>query len=244
MNSSVRSTSVYLTLDIGNTRSKFALFNALGNVVENGVVENLTELTGLLPVLNGVAYCNVTGSVPQGLVQFQCPITELRSGSKLPFLIDYETPDKLGSDRLAAAAGAAVSFPGQNVLIVDAGTCLKLDWVDEKGVFHGGSISPGLQMRYKALESFTGKLPLVEDEREVQWPGKSTRDSILAGVRLGFLAEVEARINEIESQNPGITVVLTGGDAPVLAERLKNRIFVEPLLIHKGLFHCLLLNEN
>lgn len=243
MSSSIRSIPVYLTLDIGNTRTKFALFDLNGKVIHHGITENLEGLLQSFSHISSISYCSVT-SKDINFEGFGGKVHELKSNSRLPITFDYQTPETLGNDRLAAAIGAVALFPAQKTLIVDAGTCLKLDLVDENAVFLGGSISPGLQMRYKALKTFTSKLSLVEDEHDVQWPGKSTGDSILAGVRLGFLAEVEARINEIENQNPGISVLLTGGDAPVLAERLKNRIFVEPLLIHYGLFHCLFLNEN
>jgi type III pantothenate kinase len=235
---------VYLTLDIGNTRSKFALFDTAGKLLQSGVSDNVAELISSHAQLSGLAYCNVSGAEFATLHDFKGFVLEMNSSQKLPFRLNYQTPQTLGADRLAAAAGAVHFFPGKDVLIVDAGTCLKIDWVDKNSVFQGGSISPGLNMRYRALKEFTGRLPMVEDEEFNHWPGSSTKESILSGVRLGFLAEAETRIEEIEKNCPGVQVVLTGGDAHLLAKRLKTRIFVEPLLLHFGLFELLLLNEN
>lgn len=157
--------------------------------------------------------------------------------SPSPLKTDYRTPETLGPDRFAAAVGAYSLFPGRNILILDFGTCLKIDFVDSEGVFRGGAISPGLDMRYKALHTFTAKLPLLS--RPERFPdflsGKSTPDSLHAGATLGLLAEAEGIIRRYEETVDRINVVLTGGDAYFFDGHLKNAIFVPQNLVLLGL---------
>ncbi len=154
-----------------------------------------------------------------------------------PLKTDYLTPETLGPDRFASAVGAHSLYPGENTLILDFGTCLKIDYVDSAGVYRGGAISPGLDMRYKALHTFTAKLPLLS--RPERFPdflsGKSTPDSLHAGAVLGLLAEAEGIIKRYEEQVGLINILLTGGDAYFFEGRVKNAIFVPQNLVLLGL---------
>ncbi len=154
-----------------------------------------------------------------------------------PLESDYLTPETLGPDRFAAAVGAHALFPGQNNLIVDLGTCLKIDFVEKGGVFQGGAISPGVNMRYQALHTFTAKLPLmgIPDQFPDFTGGRTTPESLHAGVLLGILAEVEGIIRRYEDKMGQINVLLTGGDASFFEGRLKNAIFVAQNLVLIGL---------
>jgi type III pantothenate kinase len=227
---------MYLTLDIGNTRMKFAYFDANGRVLESGVSESIPDPSGC----EALAVASVR-SEKLDLAPFHGSVMELNSNCKFDFNIRYQTPETLGADRLAAVAGARFLFPAQDFLVVDAGTCLKFELL-EAGNYLGGSIAPGLQMRYKALQAFTGRLPLVENRPARESVGNSKETAILAGVQFGFVAEVAGRIADFQKKNQHLSIILTGGDAAFLAEHIKTRIFVEPLLLHYGLYHTLRLN--
>ena len=156
----------------------------------------------------------------------------------IPLRNAYATPHTLGADRLAAAAGAAALRPGQATLIVDAGTALKVDLVTADGTYHGGSIAPGLSMRFRALHTFTGRLPLLElpaADATIPLVGDSTTGSLLSGVVNGTIAEITGFIAQYQQLYPGLGVLLTGGDAAFLAARLPARIFVVPELVLLGL---------
>jgi type III pantothenate kinase len=153
----------------------------------------------------------------------------------LPVKIGYETPETLGKDRIALAAGAADRFPGKNILAIDAGTALTIDLVTSEGFFVGGNISPGMRMRFAALHQQTFSLPEIEPSEEVPLIGRNTREAILAGVVNGIIYEIDNSINSLNNKYNDLHVIMTGGDAPYLSARLKNRIFVEENLVLNGL---------
>lgn len=231
---------MYLTLDIGNTRIKYQYWNLEGLSLQSGEVKEFWQIESLLNDVNAISYCNVRGVALPVFKNFQGQILEVNGKSGLPFRSAYKTPETLGSDRIAAVAGACRLQSGKNVLCIDAGTCIKFDFVDDSGFYQGGSISPGLAMRYKALNHYTGKLPEIVHRPFDNVCGLSTEESILSGVQQGFVGETEYRIAAFKEKYANLTVIITGGDAPFLANRLKTVIFAEPMLIHHGLLHCLL----
>jgi len=151
---------------------------------------------------------------------------ELDHQTELPIENLYETPETLGKDRLAAAVGANELFPDQNLLIIDAGTAITYDLVSEKNEFIGGNISPGLQMRFKALNHFTGKLPLVSYSDEFQDIGRNTTDAIRAGVQNGILYEIAQTIELFNKNYQNLQIVMTGGDSIFFDKKLNYTIFV------------------
>jgi len=151
---------------------------------------------------------------------------ELDHQTELPIKNLYETPETLGKDRLAAAVGANELFPDQNLLIIDAGTAITYDLVSEKNEFIGGNISPGLQMRFKALNHFTGKLPLVSYSDEFQNIGRNTTDAIRAGVQNGILYEIAQTIELFNKNYQNLQIVMTGGDSIFFDKKLNYTIFV------------------
>ncbi len=155
--------------------------------------------------------------------------------TSLPIKNLYATPQTLGKDRLAAAVGAASLYPQQNVLVVDAGTAITYDFVNAQDEYLGGNISPGIDMRFKALHHFTGKLPLVSRTERYAAVGNDTQSAILAGVLNGALYEVEANVEQFSLKTPNLKVILTGGDADFFANRLKKAIFVVSDLVMVGL---------
>ena len=188
-----------------------------------------------------VKHC-IIGSVVDNMGQFinqlkeKAPTLVFTSETPVPLVNLYRTAHTLGGDRLAAAAGGVFLFPGKNVLIIDAGTCIKYNFVNKKKEYLGGAISPGLQMRFKALHTFTSRLPLLTiDESFNTLIGTNSNESILSGVEIGTIAETEGLIEKYRALYPDVNVVLTGGDTYFFEKRLKSRIFTDSLLIMKGL---------
>ena len=136
----------------------------------------------------------------------------------LPIRLDYKTPETLGADRIADACGAAGLHPGESCLVIDAGTCITVDFIDSKGVYHGGAIMPGLQMNLQALHTFTAKLPLIDLEGVEKAPvlGRSTEESILAGTIGATLLALAGYVALYKEKAPNLRVLLTGGDAKYL----------------------------
>ncbi|WP_426669171.1 type III pantothenate kinase [Mucilaginibacter sp. McL0603] len=153
----------------------------------------------------------------------------------------YKTPQTLGLDRLAAVIGANQLYRGKGSLVIDAGTAITYDWVDAEGNYFGGSISPGLNMRYKALNYYTGALPLINaDERFNDFYGNDTTSAMRSGVQNGIKYEMNGFIESYQKSHPELNIILTGGDSIFFDTLLKNSIFApyiknEPYLVLKGL---------
>jgi type III pantothenate kinase len=159
-----------------------------------------------------------------------------------PIEIRYTTPETLGQDRIAAVVGAAHRCPGQNLLIIDAGTAITYEVVESGGVYVGGNISPGLTTRFRSLHEFTSKLPLLEvdsenekEEKEIPLIGTSTETAIRAGVVRGLVYEIDGYIESIRSLYADVFVFLTGGHSKYLVDRLKNVTFASENLVLDGL---------
>ena len=152
-----------------------------------------------------------------------------------PFIIEYKTPQTLGIDRLAAVAGATAIFPNENLLIIDAGTAITYEIVTEHNKYLGGNIAPGMQMRFKALNHYTSKLPLCTPDQMDGWIGKTTQEAISSGVVQGMINEMEGYGHLMQQQFSNFKVIITGGDADFFAKKLKNPIFVNLNLVLSGL---------
>lgn len=245
-----------LVIDVGNSLSKTALFS--GNEVssfssfEKISVDALKNLLQANPSVRNVILSSVVEHEKSisDFLRSSCHFIELSHETKLPIENLYASPQTLGKDRLAAAVGANLLCKGQNVLSVDAGTCIKFDFVNAKNQYLGGSISPGIEMRFKSLNHFTDKLPLVSYRYFDQLIGQNTEDSILSGVMNGVAEEVKGIIHRYQQQYPGIRVVFTGGYLKFF-ERIFNisgkensSIFADPFLVLKGLNYILNINEK
>ncbi len=165
------------------------------------------------------------------------------TATSVPVANLYKTPETLGNDRLAGVVAAYSMYPSENVLVIDAGTCITYDFINEKGEYRGGGISPGLSMRFKALNTFTEKLPLVSLINFKELVGTNTEKSILSGVINGTVSEVDAIINQYGKRYSSLKTIICGGDSRFFADRLKNRIFAIPELVLKGLNEILDYNE-
>lgn len=237
-----------LTIDIGNTRTKLGFF-AEKQLIEKIVLEkwNLTDLKAILNNQNVEnIICSTVKTVNKRMVNYlkqDWYFLNLDSNTSLPIQNLYGTPKTLGKDRLAAVVGAFDLFPKQNCLVIDAGTCTTYDLLDAQGNYLGGNITPGLNMRYKAMQHFTAKLPLVDKLEEVKnGIGKNTIEALQVGGGLGNILEMEAWILYFQDKFKGINTILTGGDAEYFGKRLKTKIFVNSNLVLIGLNK--ILNHN
>jgi type III pantothenate kinase len=238
-----------LIADIGNTSTKLALFDG-GKKVS---VSRLSEIdcASLDKILSFNKVEKAIVSSVRELPEFvfdllfnNIPSVHILSHeSKLPFKVEYETPETLGSDRIAAIAGAYELFPGKTVLVIDAGTAITYDLLSAKS-FKGGNISPGISMRFRALNQFTGKLPLITDFSDYSFPGKNTIDAITAGVVTGVVYEINEYIRTFEEKHPGIKVIISGGDGLMLRDKINYPAEYLPDIVIDGLNYILEYNAN
>ena len=177
------------------------------------------------------------------VVSLFCNVHQLSHKSKTPFKNSYATPESLGVDRIALATAAFYKNPNGNTLVIDAGTCMTFDMINDYGEYLGGAISPGLSMRYKALHQQTSKLPLLNAEDLIDFIGNSTNSSIHSGVVNGISAEINGVIDQYNQRFKDLTVILTGGDALFLSKRTKNTIFANPKFLLEGLNYLLEYNK-
>ncbi|NNE28077.1 MAG: type III pantothenate kinase [Saprospiraceae bacterium] len=235
-----------LVIDVGNTRTKLAFFlkgKLFGQVrvVNNASPRGLQQFIGKKDI-SGVCV-SVVGKRPAKALSWlkaNYPLTELTHKTQIPIKNRYKTPKTLGKDRLAVAIAAWGLFPGKPSLIFDAGTCITYDFVNSKGEYLGGGISPGLQTRLKAMDTFTANLPLARFYSQASWLGKTTDQSLRAGAQWGLVHEVDGFIRQYRKAYPGLKVLGTGGDAQYLAKHLKTKIFVLPNLVLQGLNQILI----
>jgi type III pantothenate kinase len=170
----------------------------------------------------------------------------LRHTLPLPITLNYSTPHTLGVDRIAGVCGAQQLFPGKNCLVIDAGTCITYDFIDLRGNFQGGAISPGMSMRFQAVHTFTRRLPLIEPiaTGDVPLIGNSTEKSIQSGIINGVVEELDGIISRYREKFADLQVILCGGDVQFFENRLKASIFAVPELVLSGLNSILIYNVN
>ena len=232
-----------LVIDNGNSRIKVATFSNQ-DLVQKLTFQSSNELLSFLNT-NQFEYA-VISSVGNPIEEISGWVNAKRKFLlshllPLPVKILYKTPETLGVDRIAAVCGAIDLFPSSDCLIIDAGTCITYDFVDRKGDYHGGAISPGINMRFDAMHTFTKRLPLVSAAPE-KMIGDSTESSMRSGVMNGVLNEVEGFINNFRLKYPDLRVVLCGVDTPFFENKLKPPIFAAPDLVLNGLNRILVYN--
>ncbi len=169
---------------------------------------------------------------------------ELNHETKIPIHNLYKSPKTLGKDRLAALTGASKLFPGDPKLVIDAGTAITIDYLNEKNQFEGGNISPGIQTRFTSLHQNTKLLPKLNPNDNVNFIGQTTEEAIWAGVQNGVLLEIQGYISHFKQQNKNIKTIFTGGDADFFVKKLKNAIFVDSNLVLNGLNTILEYNSS
>ena len=229
-----------LIVDFGNTRVKVAVFRGTA-LIEKKTFDSEEDLLSHLKEFVGITNCliaSVTGSHTSllALLNTRFPSVLFSSTTATPLTNLYKSLHTLGSDRLAGAVGSFTLYPHQNVLTIDAGTCIKYNFVNAKNEYLGGAISPGLSMRLKAMHEHTHGLPVIDMDKDYNTLiGENTRESMLSGALLGAAAEVEGAIRGYTLLYPDLQVVLTGGDSDYLCKQLKNRFFTDPTILLSGL---------
>ncbi|MEQ8924420.1 MAG: type III pantothenate kinase [Fulvivirga sp.] len=224
-----------LVIDFGNTTGKVGLFtnNDLAKIIRPVVLDDIDGIFNEQEIENTIiSSSSISTSIIRQKVYGNC--LELSHNTPLPFTLKYKTPETLGLDRIAGVAGAYFQFPDENCLVVDIGTCITYDVLVD-GQYLGGAISPGLAMRFKALNTFTANLPLIENEDSKELVGDSTKNSILSGVVNGMTAEMDGLIAKYNHKFGTLKVLICGGDYIFFENKLKASIFAAPELVLKGL---------
>ena len=233
--------SVTLCFDFGNTRKKVAVFKKKQIetvlVLEEDSTAAIHELVGKYKptksILSSVIDHNVAiEEVLAAATQFH----KLSHLTKVAFTTPVGKPESIGADRLALCAAAVKYYPKKNNLVIGMGSCVTYNFINKYHEFVGGAISPGLEMRLKAMHQFTAKLPLVKADSNVPLIGYDTSTNLLSGAVLGLAREMDGFIDDYRQKFRNFNVLLTGGDLVHLASHLKNKIFADPDLIFKGLY--------
>src|ERR1700730_17216163 len=233
--------SITLCFDFGNTRLKCAVFSGkeLQEVIllENEPLQAVQQLLRNLHPQKSIL-SSVIDHDPEieNLLREQTHFHKLDQHSKIPVTTPVGKPETIGADRLALVVGAVGLFPGRDNLVIGLGSAVTYNFINKYGEFMGGGISPGMEMRFKSLQTFTAKLPLVKADWNFPLVGYDTRTNILSGVVLGMAKEIEGMIEEYEKKYENLKAVLSGGDAGLFTRFLKNKIFADPDLIYKGLY--------
>mgnify|MGYP000336094946 CR=1 FL=1 len=239
-----------LAIDIGNTRGKVAVFEN-DTIIDMYVFEKKRIITTVKKIIK--KYPNSEGIISNVASISEIKLQKLKKNMKLqvvsyntnvPFINLYKTPKTLGVDRIALVSAAICQFPDKNVLVIDAGTCITFDFINENKEYLGGAISPGIKMRYKSLNNFTANLPLLEKEEVFDFVGKNTKESINSGVVNGVIKEINGIIEDYKEKFGVLTVVLTGGDTNFLSKQLKSSIFANQNFLLEGLNKILIFNKN
>tara|TARA_B100000953_G_scaffold66714_2_gene53439 strand:- start:204 stop:926 length:723 start_codon:yes stop_codon:yes gene_type:complete len=238
-----------LALDIGNSFLKAGIFknNNLINYCEfnQEYYSNLKSILDKTPITHSIV-SNVSESNNQliALLSKKTNLIKFNSSLKLPFKNRYQTKNTLGKDRIALVSNASKEYPKENVLLIDLGSCITFDFLNSKNEYLGGSISPGLSMRYKSLNSYTENLPLINPKEIDYFIGKNTEDSIHSGIINGIVGELNSTIDKYKSQFKEIRIILTGGDSKFLFNRIKNSIFANSNFLIFGLNFLIELNKK
>ena len=240
---------MHLAIDIGNSSLKFALFDNK-KISEHGIgIQTLSVILDQKAALISQAIMATVadgGAVTDLLRKFNIPLTILSHQTKLPIKILYKTPETLGTDRVALAVAADRIFQGSPTLVIGGGTCITYNFTDQ-GNFHGGAISPGITMRFQALNHYTARLPYIDwapyQGRAYEGlTGTDTQDSMVSGVLNGVIQEIDGTIEQYRQRYSGLKVAITGGDMGFLVKNLKNDIFARPDMVLEGLNYILLHN--
>lgn len=240
-----------LIVDVGNTQIKLAVFerNELKEKTVSDKKNLLNEVGKLIERYPKLEYgiLSSVGRISEvhlDTIKKHVKLFQLDHEAKLPFQNLYITPKTLGVDRIALMSAAANQFPDTNVLVIDAGSCITYDFLNDKNEYLGGAIAPGIEMRYRAMNEFTANLPMLQTESLEKLVGDSTSNSMHIGVVQGVINEIDGFIRQYIEKFGNLTVILTGGDAHFLRDSIKNDIFANSNFLLEGLNHILEINKD
>ncbi len=238
-----------LCFDFGNTRLKCAVFDGrdlkevliINNDLDETIDRLLQQYQPKKTILSSVIEHNAG---METLLGSKTKFHKLSHLSKFPLTTPVGKPHTIGADRLAMCVAAVDLYPKQHNLVVGLGSCITFNFINKYHEFIGGSISPGMEMRFKSMQQFTAKLPLVEADWNFPLCGYDTRTNILSGVILGMAKEIDGIIQAYAEKYSNFNVHLTGGDTGFFGDHLKSKIFADPYLIYKGLYAISEYNQN
>lgn len=230
-----------LCFDFGNTRLKCGVFEGrefkeervLFTAEETSIQELIDEFAPTKSILSSVINHPL---IIESLLSKHTQFHKLGHNSRLPITTPVGKPETIGTDRLAICAAAVDLFPDSHNLAIGLGTCITYNYISNRHAFLGGSISPGMNMRFRAMHEQTALLPLVTPDHDFPLVGYDTRTNILSGVILGMCKEIDGIIEAYAEKYANFNVLLTGGDMGFFVPHLKNKIFADPNLIYKGLY--------
>ncbi len=244
-----------LCLDIGNSRIKAAIFD--NGVYESGISFSQYDELRIIQItfeqwihdknIKHIGIANVGFKEKERLsflTEFsECVLWEINHHTHLPFKNLYKTPESLGMDRLCGVAGAFMSYPHQPILVIDAGTAITYDYINEKGEYLGGAISPGISLKFKALNQYTFQLPFIAFNENFPFIGQSTEESIRTGVQSGTIAELEGMISRYQALSvKPLKIILTGGDATFFSRYIDYKHELDNNLVLKGIDYLVRFN--
>lgn len=230
-----------LCFDFGNTRLKCAVFHnrtfAEAVVIENDSAEVIEALLNKYQPNNSILSSVIDhNAAMEDVLARRTHFHKLSYDSKLPFTSPVGKPQTIGADRLAMVVAAVDLYPNQHNLIVGLGSCITYNFVNKYHEFLGGGISPGMEMRFKSLNYYTAKLPLVQADWNFPLVGYDTKTNIQSGVLLGMAKEIDGTIDLYREKFSNFNVHLTGGDVALFGSLIKNKVFADSYLIYKGLY--------
>jgi type III pantothenate kinase len=235
-----------LCLDFGNTRLKAAIFDddrfqeefVLPKDEPAGIEQLLQQYNPGKSILSSVIDHNPAIEV---MLAARTKFHKLSHLTRVNFTMPVGKPETVGADRLALCAAAVHFFPGRNNLVIGMGSCITYNFINQYHEFIGGSISPGMEMRFRAMQVFTAKLPFVHpDPMTTGWNfpliGYDTKTNLQSGVISGISFEMAGFIDVYSARYDNFNVVLTGGDTAYFAGQLKKKIFADRNFLFKGLY--------
>ncbi|GHU87819.1 type III pantothenate kinase [Bacteroidia bacterium] len=230
-----------IVIDQGNTSAKIAIYERR-KLLASFIFKSLRQ-SQLLKLLNEFSpsqgiFCSVSDLDSEVITFLKQKLNRfilLDENTPVPIKIQYETPQTLGRDRIASAVAAYTKHPDHNLLVIDAGTAITYDLIQAGGIYTGGNISPGMTIRFKALNNYTKQLPMLDEIGDIPEIGYNTETAIRAGVINGILKEMNAYIDEFRTKYPGLLVFLTGGHSFYFETKLKKSIFADGNLVLNGL---------
>lgn len=230
-----------IVIDQGNTFAKIALFDEYilcdVHTYENLNMDIIQEILVQYNPIRGIL--GSVGEFDREILKFLKTKIDYfivsNSDMHLPIEVMYKTPETLGIDRLAGVIGAKEKALGKNLLVIDVGTAITYDFLNSSGQYLGGNISPGIKIRFKSLNAYTKRLPLLDKNGDLPDIGYDTNTAIRSGVINGVLYEIDSYIFRYKQQYPDLFVFLTGGDSFYFEGKLKNSIFADNNLVLEGL---------